>query len=64
VSNLGPQLVPWWGKNILREGGKRTFWRGAKYTTYNKINNNSKNFKGQVCCWEGGKIPYPSLLRA
>jgi len=41
--------VPWWGKNILRgERGKRVFWegRGQKYTKYNKINNNSENFRG------------------
>jgi len=40
-----PQLenIPWWGKNILR-GGKRAF--GGKYTIYNKINNNSENFRG------------------
>jgi len=44
-----PQLenIPWWGKNILREGGrsKRAFGGGQKYTKY-KINDNSENFRG------------------
>jgi len=30
------------------KGGKRTF--EGKYTKYNKINNNSENFRGQDCC--------------
>jgi len=36
------------GQKYFR-GGKRAFRRGAKYTKYNKINNNSENFKGQDC---------------
>jgi len=37
--------IPWWKKYFFLGGGKRTFG-GAKYTKYNKINNNSENFKG------------------
>jgi len=52
-----PQLenIPLWGKNILRRwGANEHFWEGgSKYTRYNKINNNLKNFReGQDCCQE------------
>jgi len=39
--------MPWWGKNILSGEGeaKHTF---GKENILNKINNNSKNFRGQA----------------
>jgi len=36
------------GKSILRGGGGKRAFGGQKYTKYNKINNNSENFRGQV----------------
>jgi len=44
--------IPWWGKTILWGRGKRAIG-GEKYTKYNKINNNSKYFRGQNCCLGG-----------
>jgi len=38
--------IPYWGKNILKDGANEHLWEQA-YTKYNKINNNSKNFRGE-----------------
>jgi len=41
------------GQKYFKGEGKRTFKgedKRAKYTKYNKINNNSENFMGQDCC--------------
>jgi len=53
-----PQVenIPQWGKNILRKGkpAVNIFGRregGQKYTNYNKINNNSENFRGLRFYW-------------
>jgi len=53
-----PQLenILWWSENILGEGGKRVFGR-QKYTKYNKIHNNSENFRGQDCCQGARLLP-------
>jgi len=42
-----PQLqsIPWWSKNILRRGANARLGGGQKYTKYDKINNNSENFR-------------------
>jgi len=48
-------MVAGGAKYFKGKGGKRAF-RGAKYTNYNKINNNSENFRGKYCC-QGGKRP-------
>jgi len=52
--DAAPQLenIPWWGKQAFEEG--------QKYTKYNKINNNSENFRGQDCC-QGGFDPMAPL---
>jgi len=44
-------------------GGKRAFGGGGgqKYTKYNKINNNSNNFRGQDCC-QGCEAPLALLI--
>jgi len=44
----GPQLKTYMvgQKYFKRRRGKHSFGRNAKYTKYNKINNNSENFKG------------------
>jgi len=47
------EIIPWWGKNILRREGGNVHWGGQKCTKYNKINNNSKNSGGQDCCQKG-----------
>jgi len=48
ADTAGTPNISWWGKNILRgRGCKRVF--GEKYIEYNKINNNSENFRGQDC---------------
>jgi len=64
VMNLeGPQQenIPWWG-NYFKSGGKRAFGGryGAKYTKYNKINNNSENFgRGGVRLLPGVEFAWP-----
>jgi len=57
-----PQLenISWRGKNIL-SGVQTSVGEGQKYTIYNKINNNSKNFRGQGCC-QGSFAPWPPLV--
>jgi len=42
-----PQLenIPWWGKNILRRGRASAHLGRHRYIKYNKINNNSENFR-------------------
>jgi len=41
------------GQKYFTRGGKREFGE-QKYTKYNKINNNSENFRGgQDCCQRG-----------
>jgi len=42
--HAAPQLqnIPWWGKNYFK--GRNARMGGAKYTKYNKINNNSESF--------------------
>jgi len=47
----------WWSKNILR-GGKRALG-GQKYTNYDKINNNSENFRGARLLPGGASPPGP-----
>jgi len=51
--------IPRWDKNILRvvEGGKRAL--GEEYTKYNKINNNSENFRGGKIAARGASSPCP-----
>jgi len=52
-----PENIPWWGKNILRGVGQ-------KYTKYNKINNNSENFKGtRLLPGEPCPLPPPPAFR-
>jgi len=41
------------GQKCFKRGDKRAFG-GQKHTKYNKINNNSENFRG--LCPSGGKI--------
>jgi len=45
VFRAASRKIPWWGKKILRRDGAnvRFFWGG---NILNKINNNSKNFRG------------------
>jgi len=42
------------GQKYFRRGDNRTFGRGSKYTTYNKINNNSKHLGGKIAVSGGG----------
>jgi len=52
------KTVPGGGKNFL--GGGKFFWGGGgrgKYTKYNKINNNSENFKGCKIAARGAQPP-------
>jgi len=46
------------GKNILREANER-LGRGQAYTNYNKINNNSENFRGARLLPGGHSPPCP-----
>jgi len=43
----------------MGRGGKRAF-AGQKYTIYNKINNNSENFRGQDYC-QGDSLLAPKF---
>jgi len=47
LTESAPQLenTPWWGKHILRKGENDSLGEQT-YTKYNKINNNSENFRG------------------
>jgi len=44
--------ILWWAKYFYGKG-KRKFERRAKYTKYNKINNNTENVKEHDCCYKG-----------
>jgi len=54
-----PQVenIPWRGKNIW--GGANERLEGQKYTKYNKIDNNSENFKGARLLPGGLRSPGP-----
>jgi len=54
--------MPEWGKSILR--GANVGLGRQKYTKYNKTSNNSENFRGQDCCWEGGNVSSPLSCQA
>jgi len=48
------------GQKYFKERGQTSVMEGQKYTTYNKINNNSENFRrSKIAAKEGFALPSP-----